>query len=52
MWSKDVQYLLCMKFDVCVGWCFGRGVGEGFGRGIVDEVDIGVGGEIYSLVEI
>ena len=41
-----------MKSDVSVGWCFGRGVGEGFGRGIVDEVDIGVGGEIYSLVEI
>ena len=41
-----------MNFDVSVGWFLVRNNGAGVIKGIVDEVDIGVGDEIYELVEI
>ena len=37
-----------MKFDVIICSCFGRGVGAGVGRGIVDEVNIGVDDGVRS----
>ena len=37
-----------MKFDGSVYW----GVGDGFGRGIVDEVDIDVGDEVGEGFEL
>ena len=36
-----------MKFDAVVGSRFVGDICAGVGRGIVDEVDIGVGYEIY-----
>ena len=36
--------------SVC--WGVGIGVGAGFGRGIVDEVDIGVGNEFGEVFEL
>ena len=47
MVNKDVKYKLCMRFNISVGWVFVGDICAGVGRGIVDEVDIGVGYEIY-----
>ena len=41
-----------MKVDGSVCWWFVRGVGVGVGRGIVDEVDIGVGNEVGEVFEL
>ena len=42
-WSNYLKCVLFMEVDVSVCWGFGRGVGAGFDRGVVYEVDIGAG---------
>ena len=39
-----------MKFGISVGWVLVRGVGAGVGRGVLNEVDIGVGNEVGGKV--
>ena len=41
-----------MKVDVSVGWYVVRSAGAGVGRGVVDEVDTGVGDEVGKLFEL
>ena len=41
-----------MKIDVSVCWGVGIVTGAGFDKGVVDEVDIGVGNEVGELFEL
>ena len=41
-----------MKFDVSACWGVSRCVGAGVDRGVVDEVDIGVGNEVGEVFEL